>query len=185
MGPSMNPPAFDLTGFEFSETFLWRVIREGVPGTEMPAWRSLSGEEVREVVGYISSLEDSSSLPADKQLADPEVLQEAGRRVYAMHCVRCHGVNGDGQGPEAAQYVPRPCDFTVMRPSYEAGRRVIRNGVTGSAMPGWPLLTEAEIQAVTHYIRSLYRWPERHTELSHNKQQSLVHHSNELAANQR
>ena len=33
---------------------------------------------------------------------------------------------------------------------------MIRNGVPGSGMPRWPLLTPAEIQAVTVYIRSFY-----------------------------
>jgi cytochrome c oxidase cbb3-type subunit I/II len=38
---------------------------------------------------------------------------------------------------------------------------VIAGGVPGSAMPAWPLLTRAEVQAVTFYIRSFYRGTDR------------------------
>jgi cytochrome c oxidase cbb3-type subunit I/II len=43
-----------------------------------------------------------------------------------------------------------------MRPSFAAARQVVENGVAGTAMPSWPLLTPPEIQAVTYYIRSFY-----------------------------
>jgi cytochrome c oxidase cbb3-type subunit I/II len=173
MGPSMRPPAFDLADFELSESLIWRVLQEGVPGSEMPAWNGLSDAELLAVVRYVSSLGNSGALPKGQRWADSEVLQKAGWRVYASHCVRCHGVSGNGEGPEAARYFPHPSDFTEMRPSYEAGSRVIRNGVHGSAMPGWPLLTDAEVQAVTHYIRSLYRWPEPNAQ--HNRRRAVVH----------
>lgn len=159
----MRPPAFDLAGFELSESLIWRALRQGVRGSEMPPWNGLSDAELRAVVAYVAALGNSGTLPEEQRWADPEVLQEAGHRVYTMHCTRCHGEHGDGNGPEADQYNPHPASFTEMRPSYEAARRVIYNGVAGTSMPAWPLLTEAEVQAVTYYIRSLYRWPERST----------------------
>ncbi len=161
MGPSMRPPAFDLTGFELSELLIWRAMQQGVPGSEMPSWNTLPDEELGAVVAYTAALGRPGKLPENARWATPGVLQEAGRRVYAMHCTSCHGESGDGHGPEAGRYSPRPADFTGMRPSYAAARRVIYNGVAGTSMPAWPLLTEAEVQAVTHFIRSLYRWPER------------------------
>ncbi len=161
MGPLMRPPAFDLSGFELSEVLVWRVMQQGIPGSEMPAWNTLSPAELRDVVAYAVSLGRPGKLPNDVRWATDEVLQEAGRRVYTMHCLQCHGQRGDGQGPDADRYRPRPADFTNMRPSYAAAARVIHNGVAGTSMPAWPLLTEAEVQAVTHYIRSLYHWPER------------------------
>jgi len=84
------------------------------------------------------------------------MLHEGGRRVYAMHCVTCHGEQGRGDGPDAGKHLPRPASFADMRPSYAAARRVIENGVHGTAMPSWPLLTSPQIQAVTFYIRTLY-----------------------------
>ncbi len=34
-----------------------------------------------------------------------------GHRVYETRCEVCHGVNGDGKGPAAAHYDPRPTNF--------------------------------------------------------------------------
>jgi hypothetical protein len=40
--------------------------------------------------------------------------------------------------------------------------KVIHEGVPGTAMGAWSLLTAGEIQAVTLYLRSFYQGPERH-----------------------
>ena len=153
---TLHPAPFDLTSFELSVPFIARTVREGIPGTDMPGWRLGSDEDVRAVSAYTARLSRPDSLPEEDRYAPPEALQEAGRRIYSMHCVSCHGQRGRGDGPDAAQHLPRPASFADMRPSYAAARHVIENGVHGTAMPSWPLLTAPEIQAVTFYIRTLY-----------------------------
>jgi len=153
---TLHPAPFDLTGFLLAESFIRRVVREGIPGTDMPGWSLGSDEEVRAVSAYTAHLGRPDSLPVEERYAPPEALHEAGRRVYTMHCVSCHGEQGHGDGLDAAQHLPRPASFADMRPSYAAARRVIENGVHGTDMPSWPLLTAPEIQAVTFYIRTLY-----------------------------
>jgi mono/diheme cytochrome c family protein len=77
--------------------------------------------------------------------------------VYTTHCALCHGDTGTGNGPDAGKYVPPPANFEQLKPSYAAAAEVIHQGVPGSGMAAWPLLTDPEIQAVTYYIRSFYR----------------------------
>ena len=161
-GLAMRPPAFDLTNFELADSLLWRVLQNGVLGTAMPGWsRALVGNQMASVVAYTGRLGRSDQLSAQQQVAPESALQEAGRRVYVAHCTRCHGEQGQGDGPEAARYQPAPSNFAEMRPSYAAAARVIAEGVPGTAMPAWPRLTPEEVQAVTFYIRSLYHGPER------------------------
>lgn len=38
-----------------------------------------------------------------------------GRMIYEEHCFRCHGLNGEGDGPEADSLVVRPADFHAPR----------------------------------------------------------------------
>lgn len=161
-GLALRPPARDLTSFELADSLLLRVLQNGVPGTGMPGWsHALVGDQMAAVVAYTGRLGRRDQLSVRQQVAADSVLKEAGRRVYLAHCTRCHGEQGQGDGPEASRYRPAPSSFAEMRPTYAAAEQVISGGVPGTAMPAWPLLTPAEIQAVTFYIRSLYRGPTR------------------------
>jgi mono/diheme cytochrome c family protein len=153
---TLHPAPFDLTSFELADAFIQRIVREGLEGADMPGWKLGSDEEVRAVAAYTARLGRPDKLSEEEQYAPPEALREAGRRIYKAHCVTCHGEQGKGDGADAAKHLPRPAGFAEMRPSYAAARRVIENGVRGTDMPSWPLLTAPEIQAVTFYIRTLY-----------------------------
>ncbi|WP_081823617.1 cbb3-type cytochrome c oxidase subunit I [Pseudacidobacterium ailaaui] len=158
-GRALRPVAFNLRGFLLKPETVWSALQNGVPGTAMPAWNDLPPAQFKAVGEYVQTLARVSDLPADELWASTEVLMEAGKRIFETHCVRCHGESGGGDGPDAAQFLPRPANFHEMLPSYDGGARAIHEGVPGSGMPAWPLLTPAEIQAVTYYIRSLYQGP--------------------------
>ena len=97
--------------------------------------------------------------------ADPGV--QRGQAVYLRHCVECHGAAGKGDGPAAHLLSPRPRDFTLARykiRSTETGSlptdddllRSLRQGLYGTAMPGWQqLLPDADLRAVVAYIKTL------------------------------
>ena len=160
-GLKLKPPAMDLTAFTLSDSLIRRALEEGVLGTGMAAWKSLPGEQLSAVAAYTATLGRDDELSPQARLAPDPALQEAGRRVYVVHCARCHGNDGRGDGSDASLLKPIPSSFAELRPSYAAAARVIMGGVSGSAMPAWPLLTRAEVQAVTFYIRSFYHGPER------------------------
>jgi cytochrome c oxidase cbb3-type subunit I/II len=160
-GLKLKPPAMDVTAFKLSDSLVRRVLEEGVLGTGMAAWKSLPAEQLSAVAVYTASLGRDDGLSSQARLAPDGALQEAGRRVYVVHCARCHGNDGKGDGSDAPLSKPTPPSFAELRPSYAAAARVIAGGVAGSAMPAWPLLTRAEVQAVTFYIRSFYRGPEQ------------------------
>lgn len=87
-----------------------------------------------------------------------------GAEIYAKRCAWCHGEKGDGQGPGATRLVPPPRDFTLglykiktsgfddIAAREEDLFRMIRDGMPGSAMPGWKdLLSEQEMwDVITH-----------------------------------
>jgi cbb3-type cytochrome c oxidase subunit III len=158
-GRALRPVAFNLAGFRLTPERVWQALQEGVPGTAMPAWRNLPGTEFQAVADYVLALSHTPDLQPDDQVAPPATLQLAGQRIFNTHCIACHGETGAGDGPEASSYLPRPANFQQMLVSYSGAAQVIRQGVPGSAMPAWPLLTHAEIQAVTYYMRSLYHEP--------------------------
>lgn len=156
-GRALRPAAFDLAEFRLPSDEVWRALAQGVPGTAMPAWNELSGSQFRAVADYVLALPATPALHPGQQWAPKPVLMLAGKRVYDTHCTRCHGESGAGDGPEANRYKRPPANFHQMLVSFDGAAYVIRNGVPGSGMPEWPLLTAPEIQAVTVYIRSLYQ----------------------------
>lgn len=90
---------------------------------------------------------------------------ELGRDTYGLYCVGCHGEQGDGVGPAARFLDPKPRDFRVGRlkfASVESGQpprdedylRTITEGLQGTAMPGFPLLSNTEKEALVAYVRS-------------------------------
>jgi mono/diheme cytochrome c family protein len=91
---------------------------------------------------------------------------QKGRNLYLRHCVHCHGVSGDGDGPTAPYLKPRPRDyrkglfkFTSTKPGVRASRedlfRVVKLGVPGTYMPSFMLLPDDEVKAIVEYVRWL------------------------------
>ena len=85
--------------------------------------------------------------------------EDAGRVIFAANCAICHGVNGDGRGLRREGMIPLPADLTRLSWSDEAEAtrtyRVIKNGMPGSSMPSWPMLSDRQIWDVVAYVHSL------------------------------
>jgi mono/diheme cytochrome c family protein len=89
-----------------------------------------------------------------------------GEGLYRQHCVHCHGITGNGKGPTATFLNPYPRDFTAgifkfdstpigYKPTHEDLRRVIMEGIAGTAMPSFKLLSEGEVEALIDYVKFL------------------------------
>jgi len=93
--------------------------------------------------------------------------RSSGRRVYETYCIGCHGDTGMGDGEAATFLNPKPRNFVQGTykffyfsepgpfPSDQSLEITIRNGIQGSSMPAFPLLTDQEIKEVTTYIKSI------------------------------
>jgi len=156
------------------------------PGSRMPASRHLfefgaSGgpepsEEALHLVAYLQSLGRSRrDVWAEYRSREPLIPVPAatpetdrldrGQRLYAEHCVSCHGVLGDGRGPAAALLLFPPRDFTAghyrfrSEPSSETPRdadlfRMITLGTgAGSAMPAFYFLPAEDRWALVLRIK--------------------------------
>jgi mono/diheme cytochrome c family protein len=109
-------------------------------------------------------------VPADKlaearaltsPLSDSPDVVEKGRALYHGKgtCFNCHGKDGGGDGPVAAQLDPAPRNFQhhgFWRHRTEGEIFwVIKHGIAGTAMiPFGGLLTDEEIWAIIQYERS-------------------------------
>jgi DMSO reductase family type II enzyme heme b subunit len=101
--------------------------------------------------------------PAAAQQGDAE----KGEAIYAKRCLQCHGDEGDGLGPAADRLNPPPRDFTLglfkirssafdaELPNDDDLLRMIRDGMPGTAMPGWRgMLSNRDMWDVIAYIKT-------------------------------
>jgi len=96
----------------------------------------------------------------------------SGKSLFELHCAVCHGMTGDGQGPEAHRFFARPADLRSGKfkfrstpsgslPADEDLERTIRRGLPGSGMVAQDHLRDIEIREIIGYIKSLSpRWTE-------------------------
>lgn len=82
---------------------------------------------------------------------------KAGQGVYEQQCLRCHGANLDGNGPDSQDLVVRPADLRsqISRSKTDWELLVaISNGVLFSPMHGFRgKLTDQQMLDVLSYIR--------------------------------
>ncbi len=87
----------------------------------------------------------------------------AGRKLYEKDadpsCQLCHGVKGDGAGPLADQFNPRPRNFACRETvnGIPDGQLfwIVRNGSPKTSMPGFRSLREEQIWQIVLYLRAL------------------------------
>ena len=92
--------------------------------------------------------------------------EDNGEAIYAKRCLQCHGEDGDGLGPGAERLNPPPRDFTFGLYKIKSSAfdddiaydedifRMVRDGMPGTAMPGWSdVLSEQEMWDVIAYIK--------------------------------
>jgi copper transport protein len=70
-------------------------------------------------------------------VAPTQASVDAGRALYEQNCAQCHGADGHGDGPAAAQLNPAPADFRLHIPYHDDPQfyNFIANGYPQSAMP--------------------------------------------------
>jgi mono/diheme cytochrome c family protein len=89
---------------------------------------------------------------------------DRGRMAYVDFCASCHGLDGDGRGPEAAGMSPPPRDFRKAAFKFAAVRsgelpndadlaRVVRFGLQGTRMPAWGI-DPADVVRVNDFLKT-------------------------------
>jgi copper transport protein len=84
----------------------------------------------------------------------------AGKAIYEVHCVPCHGESGKGDGPLGLTLNPKPADLTLHAiPGVHTDAQLfdwITNGFPGSAMPAWKTkISDTDRWNLVNFIRTL------------------------------
>jgi mono/diheme cytochrome c family protein len=87
--------------------------------------------------------------------ATPQALA-AGRDIYENRCASCHGIDGDGRGPKAAELSVAPADFRNPRAMAAVTDGEMFWQITKGArpMPSFESLSEEERWQLVDYTRT-------------------------------
>ena len=174
IGLYLDPSPRDLTKAAFMNSKtperLLDAIRNGVPGTSMPAWKRVLDEgQMEGVLDHVMTTfvdtprreRKPRKLPERNPVAESAESIARGEEIYLKRCTGCHGLKADGKGPNSPDILPRPRN---LRNSHfinsVSDRRMFESlfyGVQGTAMPPWIDygLTQDDVGDLTNYIRSL------------------------------
>ncbi|MEK9137498.1 MAG: c-type cytochrome, partial [Bacteroidota bacterium] len=163
----LNPKPRDFTRgiFKFQSTpsgslptdaDLHRTLKNGMPGSAMPAWDRLSDQQRSDLIAYLKILSErfTTEKPTDILTIDTEPVQtpemvKSGKAVYALSgCWNCHGKTGAGDGPSAEALADdfgrsiKPYNFTRAGAFKGGGTpkdiyRTFSTGIGGTPMPGY------------------------------------------------
>ena len=118
---------------------------------------------LRHLVGFcaitLAALIALSSRGAEVGGTPIDAMTEAdianGKKLFGVHCGRCHGMLGDGgEGPSLKR--PR----LVHAPDDERLFTVINDGIPGTGMPGTFAPNNTELWQIAAFVRDLGRLPE-------------------------
>ncbi len=120
------------------------------PASECPQPR-FTGQAPEAVYNLVNPLSASrSNRRAGRELYE-EALQPA--------CADCHGDSGEGNGPLASQFDPRPRNFACAETinGIPDGQLywIVRNGSPDTAMPPFDFLEDEEIWQLVLHLRAL------------------------------
>jgi putative copper resistance protein D len=106
------------------------------------------------VLSLIPTKGDSTGNPIP---ATPQSIAR-GQSLYTQYCSSCHGINGDGNGPDAPNLALPPVDFRLHIPYHQDTFffNVISNGL-GTIMPGWSTtISEEDRWNIINYLHSAF-----------------------------
>jgi mono/diheme cytochrome c family protein len=142
----------------------------------LPEARAEIGKILDESFGTPNRLVAWERFPFDYGKAEPATDEQPareegwrlkeGRNLYMTHCLHCHGVSGDGNGPTAKFLNPLPRDYrqgifkfksTVknLLPQKADLKHTLEHGVPGTYMPSFVLLGEERLDLIIDYVRWL------------------------------
>jgi DMSO reductase family type II enzyme heme b subunit len=161
---------------------LFDTIRDGMPGTSMPAWGGLLADaEIWQLVHYVKTFAPGfEKFPPETRVVvgKPRASDEAGlargREVFdELQCAKCHGDAGRGDGPSAEGLktdwgeaiwpadLTRPWNFRGGAGPSEIYRTLV-TGMSGTPMPSYaPSVSSEDAWHLANYVASLGRAPVR------------------------
>ena len=111
---------------------------------------------------------DKSPVPTLPQRPAGILTGEKAEKEFAKYCSSCHGVAGNGKGPEYLKYLPRPRDLTnrlyFLSLTDERIALSVFYGVPGTAMR--PFASKISPESIWSFVNMIRELSKSHGETS-------------------
>ena len=150
------------------------------PNTLAAQQRDDYGKHLEEMFGTpahprVSGFEPAALKAVDESLTGESIVQtlkldeatlDEGSRLYRLHCLHCHGLEGNGRGPTGPWLNPPPRDYrqglfkytstnqeqNARKPRRDDILHVLAFGIEGTSMPSFNFLPVEEREAIASYV---------------------------------
>jgi mono/diheme cytochrome c family protein len=99
------------------------------------------------------------TMPANDEVKIKNLPQDSldrGQALYEAHCLACHGKNGRGNGPKAAELDEKPKDLAKLAKNVPEFKFYMMVSMLQGDMPGWKtIFTSQEIIDLENYLKTL------------------------------
>lgn len=115
---------------------------------------------------FIATLSAQATNTSMVQFLASQQLVDSGKTLFRANCSGCHGLEAKGNGPASAMLNPKPRNLVSgafkfrstplgTLPTDQDLLRTLEQGILGTSMPGFPLLSSSQKYALVAYIKSL------------------------------
>jgi mono/diheme cytochrome c family protein len=150
-----------------------KSIEKGIPGTSMPPYGDLLGDDaINSLVDLLfrelirTDRKDKSPVPTLPQRPAGILTGEKVEKEFAKYCSSCHGVAGNGKGPDYLKYLPRPRDLTnrlyFLSLTDERIALSVFYGVPGTAMR--PFDSKISLESIWSFVNMIREFSKSHGE---------------------
>jgi mono/diheme cytochrome c family protein len=84
-------------------------------------------------------------------------VYDNGETIYANSCAFCHGIEGNGDGPEAAKLIIPPEKLNAVRAERPYARQIILHGVPGSGMPYFSVFDKSKLDSLLDFLEEQFQ----------------------------
>jgi DMSO reductase family type II enzyme heme b subunit len=134
--------------------------------TKLPHFCSSPGDLLLAVLSAMLLAVPGWAAQAQRPVDTSVEAVSLGRKLFSVQCAYCHGPEGKGDGEISDILFPKPRDLTSGEfrlrstpkgtPPLDSDLlKTITRGIPGSAMPGFPFLSDSERSFLVQYIKTL------------------------------
>lgn len=152
----LTTPPEVLGAVRSNRQYIYRHLREGVPGTAMPYFSFFTRDKLDGLISYMDGKFRILATPEPLPVEVPEAVRQEAGQVFATTCSTCHGPGGASNTEFSRGFAPQPPNFQEFTLSPQRSFEVITHGYRGTMMGSFRELPAELRWGLVAVVRDFY-----------------------------